>query len=336
MRLSVLDQSPVPEGSTGPDALRNTLDLARLADRLGYERYWLAEHHGLSLAGPSPEVLIGPVAAATERIRVGSGGVMLPHYAPYKVAESFSLLAGLYPGRIDLGIGRASGTDPLTTYALQRDRREVSPDDFPQQLAELLAHFDRSLPQDHPFARLGHSLPGGEERPEVWLLGSSAQSAVWAAQLDLPYAFADFINPNGAEIAASYRERAEHPHVAVGLWAICAETDEEAERLASSIAMSMAMLRQNRPIPVPPPEKALRYLAQHPAPGGRRRIVGSPDTVRAGIEEVVAAYGADEAIVVTITHDHGARRRSYELIADAFDLPDARDLDDRVRTTAAG
>jgi luciferase family oxidoreductase group 1 len=327
MRLSVLDQSPVPEGSTGPDALRNTLDLAQLADRLGYERFWLAEHHGLSLAGPSPEVLIGPVAAATERIRVGSGGVMLPHYSPFKVAENFSLLSGLYPGRIDLGIGRASGTDPLTTYALQRDRRQASPDDFPQQLAELLAHFDRSLPSDHPFARLGHSLPGGDERPEVWLLGSSAQSAVWAAQLDLPYAFADFINPNGAEIAAAYRERAARPHVAVGLWAICAETDEEAERLASSIAMSMAMLRQNRPIPVPPPEKALRYLAQHPAPSGRRRIVGSPDTVRAGIEEVVAAYRADEAIVVTITHDHGARRRSYELIAEAFEL--ARDLDDR-------
>jgi luciferase family oxidoreductase group 1 len=323
MRLSVLDQSPVPEGSTGPDALRNTLDLARLADDLGYERYWLAEHHGLSLAGPSPEVLIGPVAAATERIRVGSGGVMLPHYSPYKVAESFSLLSGLYPGRIDLGIGRASGTDPLTTYALQRDRREVAPDDFPQQLAELLAHLDRSLPADHPFARLGHSLPGGDERPEVWLLGSSAQSAVWAAQLGLPYAFADFINPDGAEIAAAYRERAEHPRVAVAVWAICAETDEEAERLASSIAMSMAMLRQNRPIPVPPPEKALRYLAQHPAPGGRRRIVGSPDAVRAGIEDVVAAYGADEAIVVSITHDHGARRRSYELIAQAFELSPA-------------
>jgi luciferase family oxidoreductase group 1 len=320
VRVSVLDQSPVPEGSTGPDALRNTLDLARLADRLGYHRYWLAEHHGLSLAGPSPEVLIGPVAAATGRIRVGSGGVMLPHYSPFKVAESFSLLAGLYPGRIDLGIGRASGTDPLTTYALQRDRREVAPDDFPQQLAELLAHFDRSLPADHPFARLGHTLPGGDERPEIWLLGSSPQSAVWAAQLGLPYAFADFINPDGAEIARSYRERADAPHVAVGVWAICADTDEEAERLASSIAMSMAMLRRSRPIPVPPVEKALRHLAQHPAPGGRRRIVGAPETVRAGIEKVAAAYGADEVIVVTITYDHGARRRSYELIAEAFGL----------------
>jgi luciferase family oxidoreductase group 1 len=328
MLVSVLDQSPVSEGSTGPQALQNTLDLARAADGLGYHRYWLAEHHGLSLAGPSPEVLIGPVAAATERIRVGSGGVMLPHYSPYKVAENFSLLAGLYPGRIDLALGRASGTDPLTTYALQRDRREVAPDDFPQQLAELLAHFDGTFPPDHPFARLGRSLPGGDERPEIWLLGSSAQSSVWAAQLDLPYAFADFINPRGAEIVASYRERAANPRTAIGVWAICADTDAEAERLASSIAMSFAMLRQGRPIPVPPPERALRYLEQHgdPVEGGRRRIVGSPETVRAGLEAVAGEYGADEVIIVTITHDHAARRRSYELIAEAFGLraPTAR------------
>jgi luciferase family oxidoreductase group 1 len=327
MLLSVLDQTPVSEGSSGPEALQNTLDLARTADGLGYHRFWLAEHHGLSLAGPSPEVLIGPVAAATERIRVGSGGVMLPHYSPFKVAENFSLLAGLYPGRIDLAIGRASGTDPLTTYALQRDRREVAPDDFPQQLAELLAHYDGTFPADHPFARLGRSFPGGEERPEIWLLGSSAQSAVWAAQLGLPYAFADFINPRGAEIVASYRKRAAEPRTAIGVWAICAETDAEAERLATSIAMSFAMLRQGRPIAVPTPERASRYLAQHGDPAsGRRRIVGSPETVRAGIEAVAAEYGTDEVILVTITHDHAARRRSYELIADAFGLraPTAR------------
>lgn len=333
VRLGVLDQSPVPEGSSGPDALRNTLDLARLADGLGYHRYWLAEHHGLSLAGPSPEVLIGPVAAATERIRVGSGGVMLPHYSPFKVAESFSLLAGLYPGRIDLGIGRASGTDPLTTFALQRDRRQAAPDDFPQQLAELLAHFDGTLPADHPFARLHAGLPGGDERPEVVLLGSSPQSAVWAAQLGLPYAFADFINPRGAGIAESYRstfepsDRAPTPWTAVGVWALAADTAEEAERLASSIAMSMAMLRQGRLIPVPPPETALRFLAQNPGAGsGRRSIVGDPDTVRAGIEQVAGDYGADEVLVVTITHDHAARRRSYELLADAFGLGAARPL----------
>jgi luciferase family oxidoreductase group 1 len=324
MRLSVLDQTPVPEGTSRPDALRNTLDLAQLADRLGYHRYWLAEHHGLALAGPAPEVLAGPVAAATERIRVGSGGVMLPHYSPFKVAESFSLLSGLFPGRIDLALGRASGTDPLTTYALQRDRREVSPDDFPQQLAELLAHYDGTMPADHPFSKLGEALPGNPEKPEIWLLGSSPQSAVWAAQLDLPYAFADFINPNGSTVTREYQQNAAHPRTAIGVWAIAADTDEEAERLASSIAMSFAMLRQGRPIPVPSPERAMRYLAQHGDPHkGRRRIVGAPEKVRAGIEQVAEEYGADEVIVVTITHDHRARRHSYELIADAFDLAPA-------------
>jgi luciferase family oxidoreductase group 1 len=321
MRLSVLDQTPVPDGSSRPDALRNTLDLAQLADRLGYHRYWLAEHHGLALAGPAPEVLAGPVAAATERIRVGSGGVMLPHYSPFKVAESFSLLSGLFPGRIDLALGRASGTDPLTTFALQRDRREVAPDDFPQQLAELLAHYDGSMPPDHPFAKLGEALPGNPERPEIWLLGSSGQSAIWAAQLGLPYAFADFINPTGADITRSYQEKAENPRTAIGVWAIAADSDEEAERLSSSIAMSFAMLRQGRPIPVPTPERAMRYLAQHGDPHkGRRRIIGTPEKVRAGIEQVAEEYRADEVIVVTITHDHQARRHSYELIAEAFDL----------------
>src|SRR6476469_5888440 len=161
MRLSVLDQSPIPEGSTGPDALRNTIDLAQLADSLGYTRYWVAEHHGgAMLAGPSPEALIGPIASATERIRVGSGGVMLPHYSPFKVSEAFSVLAALYPDRIDLALGRASGTDPLTALALQRDRTKAAPDDFPQQLLELLAHLDDDLPHDHPFVRLPAFLPG--------------------------------------------------------------------------------------------------------------------------------------------------------------------------------
>jgi luciferase family oxidoreductase group 1 len=326
VRLSVLDQSPIAEGSTGPDALANTLDLARLSDELGYHRYWLAEHHGgPSLAGPSPEALIGPVAAATSRIRVGSGGVMLPHYSPFKVAESFSLLSGLFPGRIDLGIGRAAGTDPMTTFALQRDRRTASPDDFPQQLAELLAHYDGTFPLDHPFARLGRTLPGGEERPEVWLLGSSPQSAIWAAQLGLPYAFADFINPDGAPIAAQYREgfepseRLATPRVAVAVTAICADTDEEAQRLAASGRMLITLLRQGRLIPVPPPDKALRFLEQQGSDpnAGRRAVVGSPATVRAGLEEVASRYGAEEVVVVAITYDHAARRRSYELIAEA-------------------
>ena len=166
--LSVLDQSPIAEGSTGAQALRNTIDLAQLCDELGYHRYWVAEHHGgPMLAGPSPEALIGPIAAATSRIRVGSGGVMLPHYSPFKVAETFSLLAGLFPGRIDLGLGRAAGTDPMTTFALQRDRRQAAPDDFPQQLAELLAYLDDRMPEDHPFARLAKTLPAGPRVPSA-------------------------------------------------------------------------------------------------------------------------------------------------------------------------
>jgi luciferase family oxidoreductase group 1 len=329
MRLSVLDQSPISAGSTGPDALANTLDLARLADSLGYHRYWVAEHHGgPMLAGPAPEVLIGPIAAATSRIRVGSGGVMLPHYSPLKVAESFSLLAGLFPGRIDLGLGRASGTDPMTTYALQRDRRQASPDDFPEQLSELLAHLEDGFPAEHPFARLPASLPGRPEGPEPWLLGSSPQSGIWAAQLGLPYAFADFINPEGAAIATDYQRsfdpgvRLAAPRTAVATWALVADTEEEAWRLTASSRMAMAMLRRGRLIPVPPVEQALRFLeSEGEAVGRSRRITaGTPDQVRAGLETIAHQYGADELIVVTITFDHAARRRSYELLAEAFGL----------------
>ncbi|HET8978282.1 MAG TPA: LLM class flavin-dependent oxidoreductase [Solirubrobacteraceae bacterium] len=333
MLLSVLDQSPIAQGSTGAQALHNTVDLATLTDALGYHRYWVAEHHGgPMLAGPSPEVLIGPIAAATEGIRVGSGGVMLPHYSPLKVAESFTILAGLFPDRIDLGLGRAAGTDPLTTYALQRDRRQAAPDDFPQQLAELLAYFEDNLPEDHPFRHLAATLPGRPELPVPWLLGSSEQSAIWAGELGLRYAFADFINPRGTHIAGLYRERftrardLQAPRLAVGVWALCAPTDEEAEYLASSSRMSFTKLRRGQLIAVPPPEEATAFLAQEAklTPSGeipgRRGVVGSPEKVRAGIEEVATAYGADEVIVVTITYDHAVRRRSYELLADAFDL----------------
>jgi luciferase family oxidoreductase group 1 len=279
------------------------------------------------LASASPEALIGPIAAATSRVRVGSGGIMLPHYSPFKVAETFSALSGLYPGRIDLGLGRAAGTDPLTTYALQRDRRQAAPDDFPQALAELLAHLDDDLPGDHPFRHLPRHLPGRPERPEPWLLGSSPQSAIWAADLHLPYAFADFINRDGAAIAADYRERfaaahAAAPTVAVAAWALCAESDEEARRLAASSRMTLTLLRQGQLIPVPPPEKALRFLADRGKPPGpgRRAIVGTPEAVKAGLEALAADYGAEEVIVLTITFDHQARRRSYELIAEAFGL----------------
>ncbi|HEX4009658.1 MAG TPA: LLM class flavin-dependent oxidoreductase [Solirubrobacteraceae bacterium] len=333
MLLSVLDQSPIAAGSTGAQALNNTVDLATLTDALGYHRYWVAEHHGgPMLAGPSPEVLIGPIAAATEGIRVGSGGVMLPHYSPLKVAESFTILAALFPGRIDLGLGRAAGTDPLTTFALQRDRRQAAPDDFPQQLGELLAYFEDDLPEDHPFRHLAATLPGLPELPVPWLLGSSEQSAIWAGELGLRYAFADFINPGGAHIAQTYRERfraerdLQAPRTAVAVWTLTAPTDEEAQFLASSSRMTFTQLRRGTLIAVPPPEEASEFLAREArltSSGdipGRRGVVGSPETVRAGLEEVAGAYHADEVIVVTITHDHAMRRRSYELLAEAFDL----------------
>jgi luciferase family oxidoreductase group 1 len=236
---------------------------------------------------------------------------MLPHYSPFKVAEVFTLLAAMYPDRIDLGLGRASGTDPRTTFALQRDRSRAMPDDFPQQLTELLGYFDGTLPQDHPFHSLTNWLP--EQRPEVWLLGSSPQSRIWANEGDLRYAFADFINPDGASFAK--------PADAVAVWVVCAETEEAAQRLASSSRMTFSLLRRGRLIQVPPPEKALRYLDEYGSESrGRRGVIGDPDQVRAGVEEVAQAYGAGEVIAVTITYDHEARRRSYELLAEAFGL----------------
>ena len=313
-RLSVLDQSPIPVGSTAGDALRNTLDLARLADRMGYHRYWLAEHHGTpGLACNSPEVMIGPVAAATLRIRVGSGGIMLPHYSPLKVYESFSMLSGLYPGRIDLGLGRAPGTSSRVAHALQRDRRQPLPDDFREQLDELLGY-----------------IKNGE--PEPYLLGSSPQSAVWAAELGLSYVFADFINPAGEPYAAFYREHfvpsgRQHaplkPEVAVCAWAVCAETTAEAVRLSASARMMMLQLFRGRLIAVPPVEEALQFLAHEGAPleelpAHRRMIAGDPATVRVALEELARDYNADEVFVVNILYSHAARLRSYELLADAF------------------
>jgi luciferase family oxidoreductase group 1 len=327
--LGILDQSPVSQGSSGADALQHSVDLAQLADTLGYVRYWVAEHHGTTmLASPAPEVLIAAIASATARIRVGSGGVMLPHYSPLKVAEVFSMLAGLYGDRIDLGIGRAPGTDPQTMFALQRDRRQRNADDFPEQLAELLAYLEDDFPAGHPFARLA-ALPGRPSRPEPWLLGSSPQSALWAAELGLPYSFADFINPAGAEIAALYRQRFSPgrrlpgPTVSVAVSVVCAENDEEAERLASSGRMTFTMLRRGHPIQVPPPETALAFFADEPdafVATGRRTIVGSPSHVRAAVEQVATEYAADEVMAVTIVYDHAARRRSYELLAQAFAL----------------
>ena len=329
MLLNVLDQSPIAEGSTAGDALRNTIDLARWAEQLGYRRYWLAEHHGTpGLASASPEVMIGPVAAATSRLHVGTGGVMLPHYSPLKVAETFSMLSALYPGRIDLGLGRAAGTSAGIAYALQRDRRQPAPDDFPQQLEELLGYLENRGPASGPFRQTAAM---HFESPEPWLLGSSAQSGIWAAELGLPYVFADFINPNGEAIAEYYREhfqpsaRLREPRVGVAAWAICAESDEQAQMLASSMRMLMLMLYRGQLIPVPSVEKAQAFLAKEGVaaetlPVGRRIIVGTPAKVRGALEEVATDYGAEEVFVVNIMHEHAARKRSYELIAKAFEL----------------
>jgi len=329
LRLSVLDQSPIAEGSTGAQALERTLDLAGLADRLGYHRFWVAEHHGTpTLAGAAPEALIGPIAATTARIRVGSGGVMLHHYSPRKVAETFSVLGGLFGGRIDLGVGRGADADPVTTHALQRDRRVPDPQDYPDQLAELVAYLDDRPAPDRRFAGLA-PLPGLPGRPEPWLLGSSLESAIWAGQLGLPYAFGDFINPAGAEIAHLYREsfvgseRLPAPLVAVCVAAICADSDEQAQRLAASARMCARMAHRGTPIPVPGVERALRFLEETEEPATllpRRLVLGSPASVRAGMEAVAGEYGAGEVIVVTVIHSHAARRRSHELLAEAFGL----------------
>ncbi len=329
MILSVLDQSPVAAGTPMAQALHNSIDLARHAESLGYHRYWVAEHHASqALAGSAPEILIGAIAAATSRIRVGSGGVMLPHYSPLKVAEQFSLLAGLYPDRIDLGLGRAPGSDQRTAIALQQDRRQHAPNDFPSQLAELIGYLEDSLPAGHPFAPYARTLPGLPHAPETWVLGSSPDSAGFAGGLGLPYCFADFINARGAATAADYRARfvprhpGGKPHVMIAVWTVAAETDAEAQRLAAPAKMMFAHLLMGQSIGVPDPDTAQAWLASRPeldrARAGRRVVAGSPATVRAGIEAAAAEYGADEVMLVNIMHDHEDRKRSYTLAAEAL------------------
>ena len=315
-RLSVLDQSPVAEGSTGADALRNSLDLAQLAEELGYARYWVAEHHATPmLAAASPEILVAEIAARTSRIRVGSGGVMLSHYSPFKVAEQFSILAALHGERIDLGVGRAPGADLEAIYALQRDRRAPLPDDFVEQLDELLAYF----------SEVGFAvLPAAPSAPDLWLLGMSPETAVWAAERGLPYSVADFVNPMSATSARLYRERfrpgrRDAPLVSVAVGVVCAESREEADRLAASWKMSITIAGRGEFGPVPDPDRALAFLRSEPSQGdgfaGRRVVVGPPGSVRARLQEIAAEYQADELVLLTMTHDHAARRHSYELLA---------------------
>jgi luciferase family oxidoreductase group 1 len=333
VKLSVIDQSPVPAGFTAGDALRNTIELARLADRLGYERYWIAEHHAIeALASPAPEVLIARVGAETSGIRVGSGGIMLPHYSPLKVAETFRVLHALYPGRIDLGIGRAPGGTPLESYALRRDRRQPETDDFPQQLAELRAFLRHDFPPQHPFNRIRVSpeMPGA---PDVWMLGSSMWSASAAAQLGLPYAFAHFINQHPTRMALEYyREHFKssddlaQSRAVVALGAICADSEEEALRLLSSARLFRNRIRRGEVGPIPTVEEALAELGpalEHPRSEDAewpRYIAGDPEQVRSELVDMASVLQVDELMIVTIVHDHRARLRSYELLAQAFEL----------------
>jgi luciferase family oxidoreductase group 1 len=329
LRLGVLDQSPVRSGDTPAVAIRETLDLARATDRLGYHRYWLAEHHSTpALAGSAPEVLIGQVAAVTSGIRVGSGGVMLQHYSPLKVAEAFRVLETLYPGRIDLGIGRAPGSDQLTARALGGSG---APEFFPQQVQDLLAFVHGELPPEHPFAKV-RAMPTGPTAPEVWLLGSSDQSAAIAAHFGAAFSFAHFINAEGgAEITRAYtREFKPSPWLAtpqpsVAVFVVCAETHDEAERLAKSRDLFIARLYTGRGGRYPTVAEAEaheytaweRQIVEH-ARG--RRVAGTPAECRERLEALARDYAVDEIVVVTITETAETRRRSYELLAEAFAL----------------
>jgi luciferase family oxidoreductase group 1 len=339
IKLSVLDQSPVSEGFTPADALRNTIELARLADKLGYERYWIAEHHAIvTLASPAPEILIARIGAETSGIRIGSGGILLPHYSPLKVAENFRMLHALYPGRIDLGIGRAPGGSGLEAFALRRDRNErLQNDDFEEQLLELLAFLHHEFPPDHPFARINVSpdMPGA---PEVWLLGSSSWSSAVAAKMGLPYAFAHFITPEETPMALqNYRsdfqrsKRLAHPRAIVALGVICADTETEARRLFTSAQLHIRRIRlQGKRLPVPTPEQAIAEignLALGTDPvvrgGGEwpRYVVGAPEQVREELERMASNLQVEEMMILAVLHDYQARLRSYQLVAEACNIP---------------
>jgi luciferase family oxidoreductase group 1 len=330
--LSVLDLAPVVSGSTGPQALKNTLELARLAERLGYTRYWLAEHHNTTgLASMAPEIIISQVARETSHIRVGSGGVMLPNHAPLKVAETFRTLEAFFPGRIDLGIGRAPGTDGLTAFALRRSEEALSADDFPDQLAELQAFGENKFPSTHPFHKITAG-PPDVTFPPVWLLGSSDFSARLAAELGLGFAFAAHFSPYGADIAMKlYRDNftpsvyLSKPHAILATSVICADTDERAEELAASLRLMMLRLRSGERGPIVTPQEARDYpytafermqlenfRAMHQS--------GNPATIKAKLEAMIEKTEADEVMVTTMIHSHQERMHSYELLAEVFGL----------------
>lgn len=330
--LSVLDLSVVTSETKPAAALRNSIDLARLVDRLGYLRYWLAEHHNLaSVASPAPDVMIGQIAAATSHLRVGSGGVMLPNHAPLVVAERFKMLEALFPGRIDLGLGRAPGTDGATAYALRSrlDRREG--DDFLERLHELILWETRDFPPNHPYNKVV-AMPDDTPLPPIWLLGSSDYSSELAAQVGMGFAFAHhFATFDATTAMINYRAhfRASPwrttPGAILAVAVIAAETDAEAERLAAPMELNRLRRDRGEYWPLPSVEEALAYAytdAERAAIARNRSrlFVGSPATVMAKLEPMIAESQADELMVITAVYDHEARKKSYSLLAEAFGL----------------
>jgi luciferase family oxidoreductase group 1 len=333
--LSVLDLSPVTTVTPGSVALRNSLDLARLAEQLGYTRYWVAEHHNLAnIASSAPEIMIGQIAAATSRIRVGSGGVMLPNHAPLMVAERFKVLEALFPGRIDLGLGRAPGTDPVTSYALRARQDARGGDDFLERFQELLAFERGGFAENHPFRKV-HAMPTDVALPPIWLLGSSGYSAELAALVGTGFAFAHHFADYDAQSAMlTYREHfkpsaaMDQPYAILGTAVIAADSDAEAERIAASADLHYARRAKGEYAPLASPEEAAAYpyspidrerMARHRA----RLVVGGVDTVKARLLQLIETTRADELMVTTMVYDHAARRRSYELLARAFALAPA-------------
>jgi len=328
--LSVLDLSPVAAGSTGAISLRNSIDLARHAERLGYKRYWVAEHHNLpSVASSAPEIMIGQIAAATSRMRVGAGGVMLPNHAPLMVAERFKVLEALFPGRIDLGLGRAPGTDPVTSYAL-RNRQTEKGDDFLERFQELLLFERRSFPADHPYAKV-YAMPRDVALPPIWLLGSSDYSAQLAAMVGMGFSFAHhFSDFDAAGPMLTYRAQFKpgalaEPYSILGCAVVCADTDAEAQRLAATLDLNWVRRARGEYLPLASPEEALAF-PYTPVDLERirhrrsRLFVGASATVRDKLLPLIESTKADEVMATTMIYDHAARRHSYELLAQAFDL----------------
>ncbi|MBN8969299.1 MAG: LLM class flavin-dependent oxidoreductase [Rhizobiales bacterium] len=327
--LSVLDLSVVTTGTQPAQALRNSIDLARHADRLGYTRYWLAEHHGLpSVASPAPDIMIGQIAAATQRIRVGSGGVMLPNHAPLVVAERFRMLEALFPGRIDLGLGRAPGTDGVTAHALRRRLDVREGDDFLERLQELML-WQTGFPPDHPYSKVT-VMPNDVDLPPIWLLGSSDYSAQLSAQVGMGFAFAHhFASFDAVTALRHYRAHfvpsrwRGAPHAILAVAVIAAPTDAEAEDLASSMDLNRLLRDRGQFLPLPSVEeaKAYPYSEADRALIARNRtklFVGSPATLLRTLTPLIEASEADEVMVITATYDHEARKRSYSLLAEAF------------------